>query len=99
MVPGAPSGAQDRRVNALSVINDMQPKPPCVIADLHFDSLGLRVPERVAQGLARDLVHLIADQRRQVPGLPFRVNPKLGAIRATLIGGETFPESGDGAGK
>jgi hypothetical protein len=37
VVPAEPSGVQDRRGNALSVIHDVQPKLPWVIADLHFD--------------------------------------------------------------
>jgi hypothetical protein len=86
VVPGAPSGAQDCRVDAPSVVNDMQPKLPWVILDLHFDLSRPGVLERIAQGLGGNLADFVLDERTEVPGFPFDTHPKLGTIRAAVIG-------------
>jgi hypothetical protein len=48
VVSGASAFIQKPWVNALSVIPDLQAKPPFVIPDFHFDPLRLRVLEGIA---------------------------------------------------
>jgi hypothetical protein len=99
VVPSAPTGAQNRRGNPLSVVDDAQFKTLWVIPQFHFNPPCLRVRERIAQRLAGNMVNFVPDKRRQVPGFPFDLHSKLGTIRAGLIGGEVRSKWADRPGK
>src|SRR6185369_9193257 len=53
-------------IDALSVIANRQVEMPLVVSNLHGDPPRLRVPEGVAQRLARDAVGLVAEDRVQI---------------------------------
>jgi hypothetical protein len=65
VVSGAHTSAQNARGSTLSVVHDTQPKLSWFIPDFYFDHLRLRVPERVAQRLAHNMVNIAPDQRRK----------------------------------
>src|SRR5262249_52852560 len=53
------------RFDASAVVADAQFELPVVIPKLHFNATGACVPERIAQGLARNPVDIVPDDRTQ----------------------------------
>ena len=96
MVPGAAACIDDLRVDALSVVADPQAKAPMVIANVHFDPCGVRVPECITQRFACDPVYFTPYKRSEIPGRAFHIDTKVRRIRACLIGSQFFTERADG---
>src|SRR5258708_4574267 len=86
-------------VNALSIVLDPQAKLAWVVADFHFDPRRVRVSKGIAQRLGGNPVDFVADERNEIPWCAFDLYPKLGTLRAGLIGSESFSELADRRGK
>ena len=81
---GPSMSVENRLIDALAIVHDSQPKLALVIADCHVDPPSLGVTKRVAQRLARDVVNLIPDDRREAPRFSFYAQAKLGTVRVVL---------------
>src|SRR5215471_603524 len=49
VVSGAAARLKYVRVNAVSVVADLHPKPSFVVVEVHLDAFGARVPKCIAQ--------------------------------------------------
>ena len=90
----APTQAQHLGVDALAVVAHAQAQAALVVAQLHFDLLRLRVPERVAQGLAGNAEDLVAHDRMQVARRALHLDAQRHS--AALLRGELVSEGPDG---
>src|SRR5579863_10519278 len=96
---GPPAFSKNLLIDALSVVQDPQPKLPPFIDDFHFDPPGLSMKECIAHRLACNPVHVVADERSEIPGCAFHLHAKLGAILAAMTGSELFSERADRPGQ
>ena len=91
--------SQNLFVYASPIIANSHLQLVLVIVDLRFDPPRLRVPEGVAQRLASNTVHFVAQYGVKIPRSAFHLNGKLGGILVRLVGRKPFTESFQGHGE
>ena len=90
---------QNLFVYASPIIANSHLQLALVIVDLRFDPPRLRVPEGVAQRLASNATHFVAQYEVKIPRSAFHLNGKFGGILVRLVGREPFAESVQGHGE
>jgi len=98
-VSGAPVSAENRWVDALSVIPNPHSKLPFVIPDFHFDLSRVCVLECIADSLGGNAVDFVSENRMKVSRCAFHRHAKYGGILAGLGSREFLSEGADGDGK
>jgi hypothetical protein len=77
VVPRAPALSKNGRVDAFSVVSDLQLKMPVAILDRDVDPSCLRVTKSIADCFRGDTVDFVTNDRREFPGDAFDLHMKL----------------------
>ena len=79
-----PLVGEHRRIDPLAIVAHAQSELLVVLVDLDFDPRGMCVPKRVAKGLRRDLVDLVADDWVYIPRLALDRDVEVGSRLVSL---------------
>jgi hypothetical protein len=69
---------QNLRVDSFSVVPDVHPKLPFVVMDIHFDSLGGCMTERIAQSLRCNPIDFVPEDGSEFSGCAFDEHTEIG---------------------
>src|SRR4029077_4147252 len=82
---GVAAAREHARLDAAPIVPDAQPELLAVVANVHFDLVRLRMPERVAQRLGGNPVDLVSEDRREIARRALHVHVESGTMRAAAI--------------
>ena len=83
------------RIDPLAIVAHAQSELLVVIANLHLDSVGVRVPERIPKGFRRNLVDLVTNDGAEIARFTLDLHTEGGALVGRRVGRELVAQGSD----